>query len=524
MTSAAPLLLITDLSVTFPEAARPAVQGVSLTVHAGECVALVGESGSGKTLTGRAVLGMLPRTATVTGDVTLFGVAAPAPGSPAWHTLRGARVALIPQDALGSLDPLRRLSHEVGDPLRLHRLGTRRERRERVITALAIAGMPDPESQLRRRADELSGGLRQRALVASALVADPALIVADEPTTALDAHHRAGVLAALAARARAGAGILLISHDLDSVRDIADRVLVMREGLVVEQGDPHTVFTAPQHPFTRALVAASPKGKTRRRGDAGSGDASHEVPHSSPILELRDVSAGYHRSDSPASEHRVLRHVDLQVRSGETVGLVGESGSGKTTLLRVILGLHRASHGDVVIDGVSRATATRRQRTEVRRHLAFVPQDPLDSFPPGANAGAVLRDALRAAGTPRRERGRAALGLAAEVDLDEAVLSQPVWALSGGQRQRLAIARALATRPNLLVLDEPVSALDQTVQARVLDLLHTLQARHGMACLLVSHDTDVIRMMSDRVFRLVDGSLRPEETVGAAGEASQQAE
>lgn len=510
--TAAPLIRITNLTVMFPGTGRPAVDGVSLAVHSGECVALVGESGSGKTLTGRAALGMLPRAAIVTGRVELFDENAPSRGSAVWQAIRGAQVALIPQDALGSLDPLRRLQHEVGDALRLHRIGTRGERPARVAAALGAAGMPDPESQLRRRSDQLSGGLRQRALVASALIAEPELIVADEPTTALDATHRAGVIAALAERKRAGAGVLLISHDLDSVRGIADRVLVMRNGHVVEQGDTETVLTHPAHGFTRELIAASPKGKSRERA------REHERPNTAPILQLREVSAGYHgtRSISSAdsagsnSGHHVLQHIDLDVHPNETVGLVGESGAGKTTLLRVMLGLHPASSGEVLINGVDRNAASRRTRAKLQQHLAFVPQDPLDSFKPGATAGTVLRDALRAAGTPRHERKRAAEKLASEVDLHAGLIARPVWALSGGQRQRLAIARALAKQPTLLVLDEPVSALDQTVQATVLDLLNRVQLRHGTAMILVSHDTDVIRMMSDRVFRLESGVLRAE--------------
>ena len=259
-----PLARVEGLTVTFPGRATPAVDGISLEVHSGECVALVGESGSGKSLTSRALLGLLPASARISFDrLEVVGASAQPPRSRGWGVIRGARAALVPQDALGGLDPLRRIEHEVGDALRLHDLASGRERRDRVVSALAAVGLPEPERRMRQRSDELSGGLRQRALVASALIADPELLVADEPTTALDAGHRGRVLADLRRRVEAGAGVLLISHDLTSVRGIADRVLVMRDGRVVEQGEPAQVLGSPGHPFTRELLAASPAGKAR---------------------------------------------------------------------------------------------------------------------------------------------------------------------------------------------------------------------------------------------------------------------
>ena len=245
------LARIEGLSISFPGRTEPAVDDVSLTIVAGECVALVGESGSGKTLTARTLLGLLPHTAHVEGTVQLSGSPAPHSGSSAWNTIRGAQVALVPQEALSGLDPLRRVEHEVGDALRLHHLAGGKQRRERVVVALANVGMPKPEQQLRRRSDELSGGQRQRALVASALIAEPELIIADEPTTALDAGHRSRVLSEIRRRVDDGAGALLISHDLASVRGVADRVLVMRDGRIIEEGDPARVLAAPTHPFTR---------------------------------------------------------------------------------------------------------------------------------------------------------------------------------------------------------------------------------------------------------------------------------
>ncbi len=523
---------VEHLSVTFQGRATPAVDDISFDIHEGECVALVGESGSGKSLTARALLGLLPQGSTRTGEIILGEDPAPSNGATAWAGIRGARAALVPQEALGGLDPLRRLELEVGDALRLHRIVPRRARRERVIGALASAGMPLPEQQLRRRSDELSGGLRQRGLVASALIAEPELIIADEPTTALDSAHRGRVLDELQRRAQAGAGVLLISHDLASVRAYADRVLVMKNGRVVEQGDPEAVFNSPTHQFTRDLIAATPEGKARgirlliQQRDSrisasnqppatvepsadgltpstGSAPIARSVP-STPRLELQEVSTGY---GSGNKRKNVLESLSLSVHAGETVGLVGESGSGKTTLLRVALGLHTLSSGRALIDGVDRSSANRSEKQRMRRRIALVPQDPLDSFPRGASGRVILEDALRAAGIVRSERNARAIALATEVDLDESLLAQPAATLSGGQRQRLAIARALARSPELLLLDEPVSALDITVQARVLDLLDDLQEHRGTAYLFVTHDADVITHMSDRVLLLKDGAI-----------------
>ena len=513
------LVGVEGLTIAFPGSAVPVVDGLSLQVRRGECIALVGESGSGKSLTARAILGLLPDDAFASFDRlevpsprTTATLPAPPRHSRDWAAIRGAHAALVPQDALGGLDPLRRIEHEVGDALRLHDLAQRKDRRPRVVSALRAAGMPEPETRLRQRSDELSGGLRQRALVASALIADPRFIVADEPTTALDTTHRTRVLQELRRRADAGAGILLITHDLTSVLDIADFVHVMRDGRIVESGAPERVLRAPQHPFTRELIASSPAGKPRGTRLLSSVNIapqrSRGVDAAAPApLNLEQVSVNFSRA---GVTHRVLDHASLEVRSGETVGLVGESGSGKTTLLRVALGLLSPGAGRVRVAGVDWAEASAKERRRLRKTVAFVPQDPLDSFPVGASGAQILRDALRAGGTPSRERTQRAGVLADEVGLPLESLFRPARELSGGQRQRLAVARALARDPQVLLLDEPVSALDVTVQARVLDLLDDIQAERGTGYLLVSHDPDVIEHMSDRVVRIEDGRLLTE--------------
>lgn len=355
--------------------------------------------------------------------------------------------------------------------------------------------MPDAEHRLTQRPDELSGGMKQRALIAAALISHPRLLIADEPTTALDAGYRRRVLELFRTRISQGAGVLLISHDLASVRHIADRVLVMQAGEIVEQGPTEQVLATPTHSFTRRLLTAAPRPRMpspERRASPAQGDP--------PRLELRDVSLSY-------GSHQVLREISLRIHPGETVGLAGWSGQGKTSLLRVALGLVRADQGTVLIDGVDRQNAPRLERRALRRRIALVPQDPLDFFPRGRSGQAILHDALRAAGVPLAARAPRTVALAAEVDLAPELLTRPTSTLSGGQRQRLAIARALAQDPAILLLDEPVSALDLTVQARVLDVLAHLQHARNMAMLFVSHDEAVLAQVSDRIVRLHEGSL-----------------
>lgn len=513
-----PLLVAERLTVRLPDG-TPVVDGATLRVHPGECVALVGESGSGKSLTLRALIGLLPpglRADAARHDIVSPGdraAPAPGPGSRQWTRIRGAHAALVPQDALGSLDPLRRVEDEVGDALRLHGLASGARRRALVIAALRQAGVPEAERRLRERSEELSGGIRQRTLLAAALVAEPRLILADEPTSALDAGHRGRLLAELRRRTAGGAGVLLVTHDLASVRDVADRVLVMSAGRIVEEGARETVFLTPQHPETVRLLAAElvprpPAAREKACREPGQTPAVTTVARPAhPALELTGVTASRGRG---RHARRVLRNASLTVFPGETVGLIGESGSGKTTLLRVALGLLAPEQGTVRVNGIPRAGGGRAASRALRGRVGLVPQDPLASFPPGSRGAWILVDALRAAGVDRGARASRALALAAEVGLPDEALDRPASTLSGGQRQRLAIARALAGDPAILLLDEPVSALDATVRARILALLDRVQAQRGTALLLVSHDLEVIRHLSHRVLELRAGTLEPE--------------
>ena len=460
---------------------RLAVDGLDLSVAPGECVAVIGESGAGKSLTARALLGLSPEGAVVDADaLEIDGTDARSLGERAWRRLRGSRIALVSQDALVSLDPLRRVEAEIAEPLVLH--GGRMPRaalRARVTALLGEVAMPDPARRARQYPHELSGGLRQRALIASALAGSPAILVADEPTTALDATVQARILALLRAIADRGRAVVIISHDFAAVRRIADSVLVMRDGRVVESGPTATVFSDPVDPYTRRLVAAA-----RHAPRATVVDAPPDR------VTVRGVSKSF---DRPA-----VVDVSFSVPRGRTLGIVGESGSGKTTLARMIVGVERPDAGDVLLDGSAPSPAT-------RRRVQLVHQNPLGALDPRWRVDRSLREALEAAGVPRADRDRRVGELMAEVELHPDLARRRPAELSGGQRQRVAIARALAADPEVLVLDEPVSALDPLVRETVLALLARLQRERDLTLLLVSHDLDVIAAVADDVVVMKDG-------------------
>ncbi|WP_152192493.1 ABC transporter ATP-binding protein [Georgenia satyanarayanai] len=493
-----PVLDVAGLTVTFPGVGE-VLRGVDLRLEAGRCLAVVGESGAGKSVLARSLVGLAgeggaparvsaKRLAVAGRDV--LGASARQ-----WRELRGERVGLVLQDALQSLDPLRTVGAEVGESLAVRGVG-RVERHERVLAALAAAGLDEPAVRAAQRSGELSGGMRQRALIASAIVSEPALLVADEPTTALDATVAQGVLELLGRLRDAGTAILLVSHDLGAVARLADDVVVLDGGRVVECGPADVVLTGPSHEVTRALLGAVPRG-SRRPAAAGPGP---EV--------LR--AAGLHRRYRLPGGGTVdaLDDVSLVVRRGEAVGVVGESGSGKSTLARVLVAAEQPDAGRVELAGEPWSELPERRRRPRRHLVRLVPQDPLGSFDPRWSAGQVLRAAVRASGSSRTPEELLEL-----VRLPAATLRRRPRALSGGQRQRLAIARALAADPEVLVLDEPVSALDVTVQAAILELLVDLQERTGTALVLVSHDLAVVRQVCERVVVMQGGRVVEEGPV-----------
>jgi len=496
-----PLVAVEDLRVSFPRAGVEAVRGVSLTIAPGECVALVGESGSGKSVTARSLLGLAGPGAVVrAARFEIGGRDARAFTARDWRQLRGRFAGLVLQDALVSLDPLRTVGAEIAEVLATHRVVPRAERAARIRRLLGEVGVPEPGLRMRQYPHQLSGGLRQRALIASAIAGEPDLIIADEPTTALDVTVQAQILRLLAARKAAGTALLVISHDLAAVASIADRILVMRDGTIVEEGTAARVLSAPGHPYTRALLAAVPSGVSRGTRLTAPG---HPLPprspdRSAPVLTASGLSFAY-------GSRTAVDGVSFTLHRGETLGIVGESGSGKTTLARLVLGLLTPRAGEVRLHGRPWSGVPERERRPRRRAIQLIAQNPLESFDPRHTVARLLADPL--ARLPRAERRARVLELADMVALPRDVLDRRPRELSGGERQRVAIARALAGDPDVLVCDEPVSALDVSIQAQVLDLLAELQAARGTALLFISHDLGVVHHLSDRVLVMRDGRV-----------------
>ncbi|MCL9664171.1 ABC transporter ATP-binding protein [Curtobacterium albidum] len=485
---------------------RTVVHGVDLHVDAGECVALVGASGSGKTVTARAVLGLSAPGADVAADrLELVGTDVRSHTERRWRRLRGRSVGYVGQEALGALDPLRPVGREVADALRLHTDLRAADRVDAVRAALVGVGLDPAMATDGRRSGTLSGGMRQRALIAAATVTSPALVVADEPTTALDAAVAVTVMEQLRAVQERGAGLLVITHDLGLVAGWADRVLVVDDGTVVEHGPVADVLGAPEHPVTQALVRAARAGDDRHAGRGAAPEAEparSRGPVPEPVLHGAGLSRSY--DGVPA-----VQEVSIAVRPGRVTGVIGASGSGKTTVARMLLGLETPDAGTVTLDGRPWVPLSERDRRSRRHRVAAVVQDPAATFDERWTVERVLADALTD-GRERRARG----GLADAVDtalrrvgLDPVLRTRAPRTLSGGQRQRLAIARALASSPEVVVLDEPVTALDATVQDAVLTLLERLRDETGVAMVFVSHDLRAVRRMADEVIVVDQGRV-----------------
>ncbi|GAA2986007.1 ABC transporter ATP-binding protein [Streptosporangium longisporum] len=510
------LLRVRDLTVGFATRRGhvDAVRGVSLRIDRGQVVAIVGESGSGKSVTARSLVGLAGDGARVeAAELAFDGLDLRRVRGRRWRALRGRRVGFVLQDALGSLDPLRRVGAEVAEPLREHRIVPSRQIGAEVVRLLGSAGVPLPESRARQYPHEMSGGLRQRALIASALAARPDLLIADEPTTALDATVQRQVLGLLRERAADGTAILLISHDLGVVTEIADHVYVMKDGRFVEDGPTRTVLRAPSHPYTETLVAAAlGRGRGPARGASPHGPAPAPDPAPAPgpapgrvVLRAEGLVKRYRLPGRGA--FTAVDEVSVEVRAGETLGIVGESGSGKTTVGRLLLGLTAPDAGRVEVNGRPWAELRGPGRRTARRRVQMIYQHPLSSFDPRYTALRLLEEPLRAERVPGTERARRVAELLGHVGLGEEVLGRRARELSGGQRQRLAIARALAPRPDVIICDEPVSALDAVIQAQVLDVLADVQERLGVAYVFISHDLGVVRRISHEVAVMKDGRV-----------------
>jgi peptide/nickel transport system ATP-binding protein len=570
---------IRGLCVSFPFRGGTvrAVRRADLALAAGECLALVGESGSGKSVTARSLIGLAGQRAALSAERIAFGDADLTSLTEAqWRRLRGRRIGYVLQDALTSLDPLRRIRDEVAEPLIVHRLAGADLGAE-VLSLLGDAGIPDPASRAGQYPHELSGGLRQRALIASALAARPALLIADEPTASLDVTVQAQVLGLLAAKRDAGTAVLLITHDMAVVARMADRIAVMYAGLIVEEGPAGAVLASPVHPYTADLLAAVPSlsGSAGLVGDVAplpapadgpgcpyaprcslaSSQCLEELPQltefgasrvrcwhagqpsaviarrplpSRPlpppgdvILDARHLTRRFRSLDGPW--RTAVDDVSFELRAAQALGIVGESGSGKTTTAHLALGLLAPDGGTVLLDGKPWSGVPERNRRRRRARIGYVTQDTLSSFDPRYSVQRIVAEGLpgrsRFPGHSRRDR---VVELLASVGLDAGMLSRRAAQLSGGQRQRVAIARALATEPAVLVCDEPVSALDASVQARILALFAGLRASQGVALLFISHDLGVIRQVCDRVLVMKDGSVVEEGTTDAVFSRPQQ--
>ncbi|CAI8820850.1 dipeptide ABC transporter ATP-binding protein [Pseudomonas chlororaphis] len=506
-----PLIRVTDLQVRFGAHAAPTLKGISFELRRGECLALVGESGSGKSVTSRTLAGLTGANALIQASRLEFvGQDLRRFDERAWRRIRGAQIGFVMQDALGSLDPLRPVGKEIAEPLELHSPLDRAQRQARVLELLRAVGVPEPELRARQYPFQLSGGLRQRALIASAIACNPRLLIADEPTTALDATVQAQVLDLLESLRGDSTAMLIVSHDLAVVSRLANRVAVMHNGVIVEQGSVEEVLHDPQHPYTQFLLRAGRAVHFRRPAPSPSprpvlsavAPARAEAP---PLLQVDKLSKAFKGPDGRL--RTVVDGVSLQLRRGQTLGIVGESGSGKTTLTRMILGLETPDSGDIQLLGEPWLSLPDAQKRQLRRSIQVVFQDPLSSFDPRYSVQRVLFEALQVAGHQRRDWAHKATELLGLVRLDAALLGRRPLELSGGQRQRVAIARALAAGPKILVCDEPVSALDVSVQAQILELLDDLKQRLGLACLFISHDLGVINHVSDAVLVMKDGRV-----------------
>ncbi len=501
------------LSLAF--GARAVVEDVSFTLERGETLAIVGESGSGKTLTALSLLRLLPGSARIAaGRIVLDGEDIARADASALHRLRGDIAGMIFQEPMSSLNPLHRIGRQVAEAILLHRQMRRAALRARVEALLRAAGFADAAARIDAFPHQLSGGQRQRVMIAMALANDPALLIADEPTTALDVTIQAQILALLEAEKKARSlALLLITHDLAIVRRMADRVCVMQAGRIVEQGRSAEIFSAPRHDYTRALLAARPRGRpaSRPHGDAPLVEASDLRVH----FALR---AGLLRRQAGAV--RAVDGVTFAVRRGETLGLVGESGSGKTTIGMALLGLE-AFAGRVSFEGHAIGALSRRALRPLRARMQIVFQDPFGSLSPRLSVGEIVAEGLavhQRSLSPAEREGRVAAALE-EVGLPAEAAGRYPHEFSGGQRQRVAIARAMILKPRFVVLDEPTSALDASVQAEIVDLLRALQARHDLAYLFISHDLAVVRALAHRLVVLRAGKVveqGPAEEIFAA--------
>ncbi|WP_244486862.1 ABC transporter ATP-binding protein [Aurantimonas sp. Leaf443] len=505
-TPSAPLLSVENLSVAFHQGGRTsvAVDGVSFTIGKGETLALVGESGSGKSVSALSILKLLPYPSAShpSGAIRYNGENLLDEDESDLRRVRGNRISMIFQEPMSSLNPLHTIERQVGEVLRLHRGFSQAKARERTIELLTEVGIRDPESRLGAYPHQLSGGQRQRVMIAMALANEPDLLIADEPTTALDVTVQAQILAILKTlQAERGMAMLFITHDLGIVRRIADRVCVMLKGRIVEEGPTAAIFAEPRHDYTRHLLAAEPKGRP-----PASDPAAPTVMEAKGVKVWFPVRRGFFRKI--VGHVKAVDGVDIALKAGQTVGVVGESGSGKTTL-GLALSRMISSRGEISFEGERIDTRSVSAMRPLRNRLQIVFQDPFGSLSPRMPVGDIISEGLA---IHRRDldadaRDARVVEALTEVGLDPQTRFRYPHEFSGGQRQRIAIARAMVLEPKFLMLDEPTSALDMSVQAQVVDLLRALQTKHALAYLFISHDLKVVRALANEVIVMRAGSV-----------------
>jgi peptide/nickel transport system ATP-binding protein len=497
-----PVLSIEGLNIALPRGAdRPhAVEQLDLKLYPGEITCLVGESGSGKSMVARAVLGLLPPRVHVSAGALRFGLTDLAQADEKrLRAIRGLQIGMVFQEPMTALNPLHRIGRQVDEVFRLHTELSRRARRDRVVQLLAEMHLPDPARLYRAYPHQLSGGQRQRVVIAMALALRPKVLIADEPTTALDVTTQAQILSQLRELQRErGTSVLFITHDFGVVADIADRVAVLQHGRLVEEGRRGDVLGSPVHPYTRALLDAVPRLRAPSRPAVDPGP---------PLLEARSLRKTYPRRGFGGHATVALDDVSLVLRRGETLGLVGESGSGKSTLARVLTCLAHADSGEVLLGGDALARLGRRRLRPYRRRVQMVFQDPYASLDPRQRVGDIIGEGPLIHGMSRAATWARVVELLNLVGLEEAVAGRYPHEFSGGQRQRIGIARALALQPEILVADEPVSALDVSVQAQVLQLLADIKGKLGLSMLFVTHDLRVALQVCDRIAVMRTGRI-----------------
>jgi len=501
----APVLTVKDLRVTFGDgdASVRAVRGVTFDLCRGETLALVGESGSGKSVTALAALQLLPQTAYFpTGEIVMCGTSVIGASEEAMRQVRGDAVGIVFQEPMTSLNPLHSIEKQVGEVLEIHRGMDESSVRARVLELLDLVGLRDAEKRLSALPHELSGGQRQRVMIAMALALEPDILIADEPTTALDVTIQAQILALLEdLQARLGMAILFITHDLSIVSRIADRVCVMKAGEIVEQGDVDVIFKDAAHPYTQRLLAAQP-----RVGKPHEGISAEELVGTDDLKVWFPIKKGVIRRT--VDHVKAVDGVSFSLRPGQTLGIVGESGSGKTTLGLALLRLIE-SKGSIRLDGQRIDDLSRNDVRPLRRRMQIVFQDPYGSLSPRLSVGQIIEEGLIVHDMEPNQNDRRSrvADVLTDVGLSPESMDRYPHEFSGGQRQRIAVARALVLQPKLLILDEPTSALDVSVQAQMVDFLHELQDRYGLSYLFISHDLRVVRALADDILVMKAGKV-----------------